>query len=251
MKKINILYLILTICLIILLFNLFYLIQHNEIKLLENFKCNDYFFINNNIKSFYKISKIFSKKFVSKMHFSILHNILLLFKDLIFQFKKKTIFIYFEDNHDYLIYILQKLLNTKYIIKITPENPDYLIYNVFNCNHLNKTFTNSIKIAFFTENQIPDFNIADYAISHAHINYLDRYFSYPYYFFDNLKIFNKDYKAIRNKVIQNPIRKKFCAALITNHWHTDRFRINFINIIKINIIILLFIFIKIECLLMN
>ena len=49
-------------------------------------------------------------------------------------------------------------------------------------------YKNSIKIAIFTENQIPDFNIADYALSNSHIYYLDRNFNNPYYFIKKLKL---------------------------------------------------------------
>ena len=93
-------------------------------------------------------------------------------------------------------------------------------------NHRKKFY---IKIAIFTENQIPDFKSADYAISQSHINYLDRHFTYQNSFFNKLLLFNKYNKKARNEVLKNPIRKKFCAAVISNYWHTDNFRINFIN----------------------
>ena len=66
-------------------------------------------------------------------------------------------------------------LGDKYNFVFTSENPDYLIYDVFNCDFLDSKYDNAIKIAFYTENQIPDFNSADYAISFHNLNYLDRY----------------------------------------------------------------------------
>ena len=115
------------------------------------------------------------------------------------------------------------------IVKISKNNPDYLIYDVFGCNHINYKYNNSIKIAIYTENQILDFNEADYGVSHNHINFLDRNFKYPYYFFRILKSINeKNFNKIRNKLLNVP-KKKFCAAVIKNYWFTDYFRFNFIN----------------------
>ena len=94
------------------------------------------------------------------------------------------------------------LLKKNYIINITENEPDYIIYNVFGCNHMNDKYKNSIKIAYLTENILPDFNIADYAIGHAHFNYLDRYFKIPFYFLNKLlliKINNIEILRKKNK----------------------------------------------------
>ena len=69
---------------------------------------------------------------------------------------------------------------------------------------MNKEYNNSVKIAIFTENKIPDFNEADYAISQAHINYLDRYLKFPAFLWYNIK----GIKKMRQKVLNNPLRKK-------------------------------------------
>ena len=120
----------------------------------------------------------------------VLFNYISLFRNSSPKTKKKILYLYFVDNHNYHINFIKRILQSKYIIKISPNNPDYLIYNVFHCKHLNKNYSNTIKIAIYTENQIPDFNIADYAISHAHINYLDRHFTYQRYFFNKLLLFD-------------------------------------------------------------
>ena len=125
--------------------------------------------------------------------------------------------------------ILKELLKTKYELEIKSDNPDYLIFDVHGCNHLNDKYQKSIKIAFFTENQIPDFNIIDYAVGHSHIMFLDRYFKRPY-FIGLLFDFNKKYlQLIRKKVLKSHKRKKFCAAVISNNYWTDYFRLKFIE----------------------
>jgi len=125
--------------------------------------------------------------------------------------------------------ILKDLLKRKYELVIKSVNPDYLIFDVHGCNHLNKKYEKSIKIAFFTENQIPDFNIIDYAIGQSHLLFLDRYFKRSY-FLGLLYDFNNKYlKLIRKKVLNSYKRAKFCAAVISNSRKTDKFRIEFIE----------------------
>ena len=147
---------------------------------------------------------------------------------------KKKISLYFEDfvPSFYTIpqyKILKRLLRKKYKLSIKSDNPDYLFFDVHGCNHLNEKYKKSIKIAFFTENQIPDFNIIDYAIGQSHIIFLDRYFKRPY-FLGFLFPFNIKYlKLIRKKVLNSHKRTRFCAAVISNTYWTDKFRLEFIK----------------------
>ena len=123
-----------------------------------------------------------------------------------------------------------KIIKHKYVVLINSKNPDYLIYNVFGCKYLLSKYNNSIKIAYFTENQLPDFSKADYCIGNSHINYLDRYFRMPVYFINRINtIKNEAIELIRNKILKSPIRTKFCAAVISNFKSTDGFRLNFIK----------------------
>jgi hypothetical protein len=119
---------------------------------------------------------------------------------------------------------LRKTLKKEFKVKFDSKNPDYLIYNIFGDEHSDSNYNNSIKIATFTENKIPDLHEADYAIGQSHINYLDRFFKYPVFLWDV-----KDLKSVREKVLNSPMRKKFCGAVISNCNYTDGFRNNFIN----------------------
>ena len=165
---------------------------------------------------FNKYYKLCSK--IKNIDLSIIKNFNYSFYDISNNFNQK----YFKN--------FIKILEQRFIVKIQPNNPTYLIYNVFGCKHLNAKYNNSIKIAFFLENQIPDFNIADYGIGQAHLNYLDRFYRSP--FFLILDFNNTLFKRIRNKVLNEPKRKKFCAAVITNIQSTNGFRLQFINQLK-------------------
>ena len=140
--------------------------------------------------------------------------------------EKKKIVIYFADlyNRDYRQKWIQSALGDKFNIEFDSENPDYVFYNVFGCDHLNSKYKDAIKIAHFTENQFVDFDVADYAIGQHHINYLDRYYRRPFFIFQLINYTNKDFSDIRQKVLNNPKRTKFCAAVISNTGWTDGFR---------------------------
>ena len=122
--------------------------------------------------------------------------------------------------------ILEKKLNS--IVDIREENPDYLIYDVFGCKHMSEKYKNSVKIAKYSENIIPDFSEADYAISQAHIIYLDRYFKYPSFIW-RLKKFNNTNVVNIFNFIKNVKKYKFCAAVISNHGNNSLFRLDFIK----------------------
>ena len=141
----------------------------------------------------------------------------------------KTIKIRKKNINNRWIQLIQKDLEGKINIEIDNENPDYLIYATFGCEHVLKEYDNTtIKIAFFTENQLPDLNFADYAVGLGHLNHLDRYFTFPFIVYEmnlrNIKV--KDFEIIRNEVLNSPKRENFCAALITN---PIGFRLHFIT----------------------
>ena len=125
-----------------------------------------------------------------------------------------------------------RLLLLSYIFNFTSNNPDYLIFPVFGCDQLDSKYNNAIKIAYYSENMIPDFNHTDYSIGFHNINYLDRYFRKTtlIWIFQKryLNIKNKFFEKIRRKAYKSK-KKKFCAAVISNFKSSDGFRINFIK----------------------
>lgn len=117
---------------------------------------------------------------------------------------------------------------TNIIFEIDTENPDFLLYNIWGTEHLNPKYNNSVKIATYSENCIPDLNEADYAFGQAHIMYLDRSFKYPFLIFVLETFKRNNILKIRRKAIRQK-KKKFCAAVISNNFGNKMFRLNFIN----------------------
>ena len=222
---------------IFLCYNLYISLEHynNFIKNKIFFKDIDIFSINIAIKSFNMISFYLNSKFKKKENYIIKYFKLL--KNYLYSTKKIIRIYTVGSSNDYYKNILKKEiiegLDNKYIFIFTPINPDYLIYDVFSCEYLEKEYDNAIKIAFYTENQIPDFNKADYAIGFDNINYLDRYFRKTtlIWIFEKryLNIKYKDFTQNRINSLNSKIKKKFCAAVISNYLSSDQFRIKFIK----------------------
>ena len=221
----KILKIILNINYIILFINIIYIDKKN---ILFNIKNVDYKFYIFNKFSYKNISYFLNKKYIINFFkFSVSQNI----KNN--NSIKKKVKIYFSD-FNYSLYRkmqimkIKKILREKFDISINRENPDYLFYNVFGCEYLNKKYKNAIKIAYYTENQLVDFNIADYAVGQANLNYLDRYLKIPYVIGYYNSFNNSKFLLIRKLVLNRLSRKKFCAAVISNYHRNSRFRLKFI-----------------------
>ncbi len=83
---------------------------------------------------------------------------------------------------------------------------------MFGKQNLNPKYNNSIKIAYYSENKIPDLNYADFAFGQAHIMYLDRYLKYPDFIWSIIKMKKYDVQKIRSNAIKNNDKKFFCRC---------------------------------------
>jgi hypothetical protein len=173
----------------------FEIISKRNCKILSNFKNVDLFFINIAKKTFKQISFYLNSKYDNN---NLNINKIELFDKQIQE--KKVIKLYSVGSFNtfyknVLLNDITKLLGEKFIFNFTPDNPEYLIYDVFSCDHLDSRYDNAIKIAFYTENIIPDFNDADYSIGFHNMHYLDRYFRKT----TLIWVFQKRYLNIKNK----------------------------------------------------
>ena len=101
-------------------------------------------------------------------------------------------------------FLFQRLECNGYEVEITP-NPDYLFCSSFGSKHMQ--FADCIKIFYTGENDIPDFNLFDYAISFQHIAFEDRCLRFPLYL-----LYGNLYDKIQSKIIQpeQVLNRKFC-----------------------------------------
>lgn len=106
---------------------------------------------------------------------------------------------------DSLIY---KILTKKYKVEISDIKPDFLFYSCFGNN--NMYYSKCTKIFVTAENIVPNFNKCDYSISPHYINFDNRHFRFPpYYYKENIRKYNK-----QNLI--EPEKRKFCNFVYRN-----------------------------------
>ena len=183
------------------------------------FKYSEHFDLNIFIHPYTFISNYLNNKYNINNHKTITNN----------YSNKKIIKIYItgiavKKSYIFISNLLKNIRND-FEIQFNRDNPDYLIYNCYNDFDLKYKYKNVIRIALYTENMMPDINHADYALGNFHINYLDRYFKLTTFLYMKFDQINK----IRKEVLKKSIKKKFCAAVISNCLNFYRFRIKFMR----------------------
>lgn len=125
--------------------------------------------------------------------------------------KKITVkFVDFSSNN--IPNIIINILRKYYEVIVEDKQPEYLFYSVF--GHDNLKYEDSIRIFWTGENVIPDFNICDYAIGFAKIEFEDRYKRVPLYYF-----YKEDYKKamVKNDYVDTSLlNRKFCNYIYSN-----------------------------------
>lgn len=138
----------------------------------------------------------------------------------------KTIKIFFTDfwsEFDKENNFITNTLRDSYNIIVDAVNPDYLFYSYFGFNHFN--YPSAIKIYFTGENDVPDFNLCDYAMGPFHISFEDRYYHLPLYQISN------GYKDIFSKSLipEKLLNRKFCNFIYSNGQLADPIRTEFFH----------------------
>ena len=96
---------------------------------------------------------------------------------------------------------------------VIDDHPDYLFYSVFSDEYINYP-DDTVRIFFSGENQIPDFNLCDYAMGFDWIEFGDRYERMPLYlFYPGTSQMSVD----RGGMMKNPLRRdEFCSFVCSN-----------------------------------
>lgn len=122
---------------------------------------------------------------------------------------------------------LLEILQEKFNIEIVDDNPDYVIGLPLRPMQQWK-YPNAIKIMFYGENLVPDFNVCDYAFGFDFMTFGDRYMRLPLYClrtdYDKLIAINKadlDFQTLANR--------KFCCFVVSNGNRADPIRTDFFH----------------------
>ncbi len=126
----------------------------------------------------------------------------------------------FDVNDNFFIHRL-RMLDPK--VCLDKEHPDFLFCSSFGNSHLR--YKNCIKIYFTGENDVPDFNLYDYAIASHSLSFGDRYLRFPLYVlyqgFDRL--LDKRYEK------SDVLNRKFCNFVYSNAKWADPIRDHFFH----------------------
>ena len=137
---------------------------------------------------------------------------------------KKKIRLKFTDTYfdfkpeEFLVY---KLLKEQFDVELV-DDPDYVIAMSYGHEHLKY---DAIKIFWTGENDVPDFNLFDYAIGFDHLAFGDRYLRVPLY------PLRAEFAQFRKYGVVDPARllnRKFCSFVVSNSGG-DPIRTQFFN----------------------
>ena len=107
--------------------------------------------------------------------------------------------------------LIWQLLSRHYELQLSSD-PDFLFYSAFGERHLRY---DCLRIFITGENQVPDFNICDYATGFEYMELGDRYLRFPngYYYTGDWQEMEKKHLASMEEWGK---RDKFCAFVISN-----------------------------------
>lgn len=141
---------------------------------------------------------------------------------------KKTIKIKFVDfypNFNPQTSILWHTLWDRYEVKLC-DSPDWLVFSVFGNEHFR--YNDCVKIFYTGENQVPDFNLCDYAFGFECMEFSDRYMRLPLW-----TLYSKDVEAMLHKHEKINLKEKtdFCSFVVSNP-HGNEARAQFMDILS-------------------
>lgn len=120
----------------------------------------------------------------------------------------------FKKEQNFIINKLRELGYSPFL----DAKPDFLFYSSQGKDHLK--FTDCVKVYFTGENDVPDFNHCDYAISFHHLAFGDRHLRFPLYL-----LYTDCYEKIRRKVVSPELAdRRFCNFVYSNSRLADPFR---------------------------
>lgn len=116
----------------------------------------------------------------------------------------------FDVHNNIFVNTLRRRFHIEILTDRTTE-PDLLFYSTFGTEH---NWYNCIKIYFTGENDVPDFNRCDYAISAHFMQFGDRYMRMPLY------VLSEEYDMLEHankNISSDALDREFCSIVISNH----------------------------------
>ncbi|MBD5356882.1 MAG: glycosyltransferase [Bacteroides sp.] len=132
----------------------------------------------------------------------------------------------FNIHDNIFVKTLSQCHNVTVLEKGNVQTPDILFYSRYsNGAHLKP---DCIKVYYTGENDFPNFNECDYALSFYNFEYLDRHLRYPLYKF-------YEYDQLERPLVINDsdaVNRNFCSLLMRNYYNCDSKRIEIIDAVE-------------------
>lgn len=143
--------------------------------------------------------------------------------------EKKQIRVFFADfwkgfnvNDNFFI----NRLRVYYNVILDDKNPDYLFYSWY--GSANQRYFKSIRIYFTGENDVPDFNLCDYAAGFHFITFNDRYLRLPLYVLYSCFPKSTEPLTLSSECDKsNFLNRGFCSFVVSNSKVADPIRDHF------------------------
>lgn len=135
----------------------------------------------------------------------------------------------FDIRHNLFVDALSARHNVTVIDNDSPETPDILFYSL--CATSGEThydYDDCIKVYFTGENDVPDFNECDYALSFHQISFGPRHLRFPLYmFYEYAEALNPP--KISDK---DAVGRGFCSLVLRNYGDCDPMRLKIIDAVE-------------------
>lgn len=126
---------------------------------------------------------------------------------------------YFEPENFLFTELLSRHFDVTILPDDSPEAPDLLFFSGFGERHLD--YFDSVKVFYTGENLIPDFNLCDYGIGFAYLDFGERYLRFPLYpTYDCYPplLQNSFYAIPKDRALET---RPFCSLVVSNHQKRD------------------------------
>lgn len=126
---------------------------------------------------------------------------------------------YFEPENFLFTELLSRHFDVTILPDDSPEAPDLLFFSGFGERHLD--YFDSVKVFYTGENLIPDFNLCDYGIGFAYLDFGERYLRFPLYpTYDCYPplLQNSFYAIPKERALET---RPFCSLVVSNHQKRD------------------------------
>lgn len=115
----------------------------------------------------------------------------------------------FAPPEGYLVERLLGLVSDRYEFIVTEEDPEFVLYSCFGKRAVG---FDCVRIFFSAEGIIPDFNLCDYALGMARLEFGDRYKRLPLY-----RLYPHTYsELLKERVAPAEPRPEFCTCVVSN-----------------------------------